>query len=65
VVHVVGYRERDLGLPGMPDELGVAGNLDQVAVRNASSAALPGAGSRQIRRASVSADRPLQLKKRR
>jgi hypothetical protein len=32
VVHVVGHRERDLGLPGVPDEPGVAGHADHLAV---------------------------------
>jgi hypothetical protein len=32
VVHMVGHGERDLGLPGVPDELGVAGYAEQFAV---------------------------------
>jgi hypothetical protein len=32
VVHVVGHRERDLGLPGVPGEPGVAGHAEQFAV---------------------------------
>ena len=32
VVHVVGHRERDLGLPGVPGEPGVTGHADQFAV---------------------------------
>ena len=63
VMHVVGHRERDLGLPW---DLGnVAGHADHLAVRDgASSAIRPGAGSWQIRRASVSAASRLMLKNR-
>ena len=64
VVHVVGHRERDLGGVRVVSEQHVAGHADHLAVATASSAALPGAGFPQIRRASISAERRLMLKNR-